>query len=51
VADQFAIELDEFADSILNKRPFKANGEMGVSDVKYLMAIYESIKKGRPVTV
>jgi predicted dehydrogenase len=51
VADQFATELDEFADSILNKRPFKANGEMGVQDVKYLMAVYESIKKGRPVTL
>ena len=50
VADQFATELDEFADSIMNKRPFKANGEMGVSDVKYLMAVYDSIKKGRPVT-
>jgi hypothetical protein len=23
---------------------------MGVSDLKYLMAVYESIKKGRPVT-
>ena len=51
MADQFATELDEFADSILNKRPFKANGEMGVSDVRYLMAVYDSIKKGRPVTI
>lgn len=50
VADQFATELDDFADCIINKRQTKVSGEMGVSDVKYLMAIYESIKKGRPVT-
>jgi predicted dehydrogenase len=50
VADQFATELDEFADSIINKKQTKVSGEMGVSDVKYLMAVYESIKKGRPVT-
>ena len=50
VADQFATELDDFADCINNKRPTKVSGEMGLSDVKYLMAIYESIKKGRPVT-
>ncbi len=51
VADQFATELDDFADCILNKRAFKVNGEMGVSDVKYLMAVYDSIKKGKPVAV
>jgi predicted dehydrogenase len=50
VADQFAIELDDFADCIIHKRQTRVSGEMGVSDVKYLMAIYESIKKGRPVT-
>jgi len=51
VADQFATELEEFADAIINKRPTKVPGEMGLSDVKYLMAIYESIKKGRPVSL
>jgi predicted dehydrogenase len=51
VADQFAIELDDFADCIVNKRPSRVSGEMGLQDVKYLMAIYESIKKGRPVTL
>jgi predicted dehydrogenase len=50
VTDQFAVELDDFADCIINKRATKVSGEMGMSDVKYLMAIYESIKKGRPVT-
>jgi predicted dehydrogenase len=50
VADQFATELDDFADCIIHKRQTKVSGEMGVADVKYLMAVYESIKKGRPVT-
>ena len=50
VADQFATELDDFADCIIHKRQTKVSGEMGVSDVKYLMAVYDSIKKGRPVT-
>jgi predicted dehydrogenase len=49
--DQFATELDDFAECILNKRPTKVPGEMGLQDVKYLMAIYESIKKGRPVSL
>ena len=51
VADQFATELEDFADCIINKRPTKVSGEMGLADVKYLMAIYESIKKGRPVSL
>ena len=49
VADQFATELDDFADCIINKKQTRVSGEMGLSDVKYLMAVYESIKKGRPV--
>ena len=49
--DQFATELEDFADCIINKRPTKVSGEMGLQDVKFLMAVYESIKKGRPVTL
>ncbi len=49
--DQFAVELEDFADCILNNKPTKVSGEMGLTDVKYLMAIYESVKKGRPVTI
>jgi len=49
--DQFATELDDFAESIINKRPTKVPGEMGMQDVKILMAIYESIKKGKPVSI
>ena len=50
-SDQFAAELDDFADCIINKRPTKVSGEMGLADVKFLMAIYESIKKARPVSL
>jgi predicted dehydrogenase len=51
VADQFATELEDFADCVANKRPTKVSGEMGLTDVKYMMAVYDSIKKGRPVNV
>jgi predicted dehydrogenase len=51
VPDQFVLELEDFADCIINKRQTKVPGEMGLQDVKYLTAIYESIKKGRPVTL
>lgn len=51
VADQFQTELEDFADCVLNNRPTKVNGEMGLQDVKVLMSVYESIKKGRPVTI
>jgi predicted dehydrogenase len=49
--DQFATELEEFADAILNKRATKVPGEMGLQDEKYRTASYESIKKGRPVSL
>ena len=51
VSDQFALELEDFADCVINKRPTKVNGEMGLQDVKLLMAVYDSIKKGRPITI
>jgi predicted dehydrogenase len=50
VPDQFQIELEDFADCIINKRQTRVSGEMGLTDVKYLMAIYDSAKKGHPVT-
>ena len=51
VTDQFAVELEDFADCIINNKPTKVSGEMGLADVKFLTAIYESIKKGRPVSL
>ena len=47
--DQFAVEMDNFAQCILEKRPSKVSGEEGLRDVKIMMAIYESARTGRPV--
>jgi predicted dehydrogenase len=51
VADQFQTELEDFADCVATNRPTKVNGEMGRQDVKLLMAVYDAIKKGRPITI
>ena len=47
--DQFAVEMDDFAQCILEKRPSKVSGEEGLRDVKIMMAIYESARSGRTV--
>jgi predicted dehydrogenase len=43
--DQFATEMDDFAECILHNKPTKVSGEEGLRDVKILMAIYESIRQ------
>ncbi|MCI0746923.1 MAG: Gfo/Idh/MocA family oxidoreductase [Verrucomicrobia subdivision 3 bacterium] len=47
--DHFATEMDDFALCIKNNKPTKVPGEEGLRDVKIMTAIYESIRKGRPV--
>jgi len=47
--DQFAVEMDDFARCILEKRATKVPGEEGLRDLRILMAIYESARSGRPV--
>jgi predicted dehydrogenase len=47
--DHFAVEMDDFAQCILQKKPSKVSGEEGLRDVKIMMAIYESARTGRPV--
>lgn len=47
--DQFAAELDDFAQCILNGKPTRVSGEEGLRDVRILMAIYESVKTGGAV--
>jgi predicted dehydrogenase len=49
--DQFAAEMDDFAQCILNHQPTKVPGEEGLRDVKIMMAIYESAKTGRTVNL
>jgi predicted dehydrogenase len=41
--------MDDFAECILTGRPTKVSGEEGLRDVKVLMAVYESIRRGKPV--
>ncbi len=49
--DQFAAEMDDFAQCILENRPTKVPGEEGLRDVKIMMAIYESARTGKTVTL
>ena len=47
--NQFAAEMDDFAQCIMMKKPSKVSGEEGLRDVKIMMAIYESARTGKPV--
>ncbi|HEY0457172.1 MAG TPA: Gfo/Idh/MocA family oxidoreductase [Verrucomicrobiae bacterium] len=47
--DQFALEMDDFAQCILNNRESKVSGEEGLRDIRILMGVYDSIKSGKPV--
>jgi len=47
--DQFAAEMDDFAQCILNNKPTKVPGEEGLRDLKVLMAIYEAARTGKSV--
>ena len=49
--DQFATEIDNFSQCIINNKPTKVPGEEGMRDVRIMMAIYESIKTGRAVSL
>ena len=47
--DQFAAEMDDFAQCILDHQPTRVPGEEGLRDMKIMQAIYESIHTGRTV--
>lgn len=47
--DQFAAEMDDFAQCILNNKPSKVSGEEGLRDVKIMTAIYEAARTGKSV--
>jgi predicted dehydrogenase len=47
--NQFAAEMEDFAQCILNNQPSKVPGEEGLRDVKIMMAIYESARTEKPV--
>jgi len=45
--DQFAAEMDDFADCIATGRPTRVPGEEGLRDVRILLAAYESARTDR----
>ena len=47
--NQFAAEMDDFAQCIMNNKSSKVSGEEGLRDVKIMMAIYDSARTGKPV--
>jgi predicted dehydrogenase len=47
--DQFAAEMDDFADCIRSGKPTRVPGEEGLRDVKIMTAIYEAARSGRSV--
>jgi predicted dehydrogenase len=49
--DQFAAEMDDFSRCILESRESIVSGEEGLRDIKILMAIYESARTGRAVSL
>jgi len=51
VMDEFALELDAFADCIRYRRDPEPNGEEGLRDVAVIESIYRSAQEGRPVPV
>jgi predicted dehydrogenase len=48
-ADQFACEMDGFAQALAGNAPFKATGEEGLQDMRIIEAIYESASTGKSV--
>jgi len=49
--DQFAAEMDDFAQCILENRPTKVPGEEGLRDLKIMMAIYEAARTGKTLSL
>jgi predicted dehydrogenase len=47
--NQFAAQMDHLSECILDNKPVLTDGEMGLIDIKIIMAIYESAATGRPV--
>lgn len=49
--DQFAAEMDDFAQCILNNQPTRVPGEEGLRDIKIMMAIYEAARTGKTIAL
>ena len=49
--NQFAAEMDDFSQCILENRPTRVPGEEGLRDVKIMTAIYEAAQTGKTVSL
>lgn len=49
--DNFTLQLDDFAQHIINGTKTSVPGEEGLRDVRILMAIYEAARTGRTITL
>jgi predicted dehydrogenase len=47
--DQFAAEMDDFAQCIMQNKASRVSGEEGLRDVALMMAIYESARSGKAI--
>ncbi|GAB2967491.1 Gfo/Idh/MocA family oxidoreductase [Hymenobacter coalescens] len=47
--NQQAAQMDDFADCVLNDKPTRVPGEMGLRDVQLLLAIYRAAETGQKV--
>jgi len=51
VLDEFALELDAFAQAIQTGTPVEPDGEQGMADVAIIRAVYQSARSGRTVKI
>jgi predicted dehydrogenase len=51
VIDEFALELDAFAESIRRKKEPEPNGVEGMKDIAVMQAVYRSVREARTVPV
>jgi predicted dehydrogenase len=49
--NQQALQMDDFALSILQNKPVKLSGELGKHDIKVIEAIYESMISGKKIDI
>lgn len=49
--NQQALQIDDFANCVLSNKKSKVPGEMGLRDVKILLAIYEAARSGKKVSL
>lgn len=49
--NQQALQMDDFANCVFNNKQSKVSGEMGLRDVKIMMAIYEAARNRKRVKI